>query len=174
MSGLLGAVLAGGQSRRFGSDKALALYQKKRLIDHATAALAHWCAQVIIVGRDGAVADWPTAGRGPLGGLAGACLYAEQHGFENILVTGVDSLMLPEDLLAQLTPGPSFVEDQPVVGLWPVTVGHVVRDILKGPGPYALRTLATQTAARGVRFAVPPANINRPEDLADLEKRHGL
>ena len=37
---LLGAILAGGRSSRFGSDKAFALLNGKPLIDHVIAALA--------------------------------------------------------------------------------------------------------------------------------------
>ncbi|HSF13587.1 MAG TPA: NTP transferase domain-containing protein, partial [Erythrobacter sp.] len=49
---LLGAILAGGQARRFGSDKAQALYQGARLIDRVASALAAQCESVIVCGRE--------------------------------------------------------------------------------------------------------------------------
>lgn len=171
---LLGAILAGGQSQRFGSDKALALYKNTRLLDHALAGLSRFCDQVIVVGREDGIADWPTSGRGPLAGIAGAMLYAQAHGFEHVLVVGVDAHPLPDDLLSKLSPGPAFVDDQPVVGLWPVHVIDTLQIILKGRGPYSLRALIEKTHARAVQFAHPLANINTPADLAALEKRHGL
>ncbi len=53
---LLGAVLAGGQSRRFGSDKALALLDGRPLIAHVIAALAAQTEAVIVCGKEWG--DW--------------------------------------------------------------------------------------------------------------------
>ena len=73
---ILGAILAGGQSRRFGSDKAVATWHGKALLDHVADALRPSCAQLIVVGRTWpgleTIADYPAPGLGPLGGLAGA------------------------------------------------------------------------------------------------------
>src|SRR5687768_5356431 len=49
---ILGAVLAGGQSSRFGSDKALAELDGRTLIARAVDALAGWCEYVVAVGRE--------------------------------------------------------------------------------------------------------------------------
>eukprot|EP00611_Tribonema_gayanum_P009759 TRINITY_DN19634_c0_g1_i1.p3 TRINITY_DN19634_c0_g1~~TRINITY_DN19634_c0_g1_i1.p3 ORF type:complete len:108 (-),score=11.69 TRINITY_DN19634_c0_g1_i1:38-361(-) len=72
----LGAILAGGQARRFGSDKAQALYEGARLIDRVAAALAAQCEAVVVCGREEAgfacIPDWPESGLGPLGGRAPA------------------------------------------------------------------------------------------------------
>jgi molybdenum cofactor guanylyltransferase len=53
---ILGVVLAGGQSTRFGSDKALAEYQGHTLIARAVDALSGWCEYVVVVGRETAPA----------------------------------------------------------------------------------------------------------------------
>src|SRR3546814_5673419 len=55
----LGAVLAGGRSSRFGSDKALAMLGGRTLLDHAQAALRPHCDALIVVGRGEGLADWP-------------------------------------------------------------------------------------------------------------------
>ena len=47
---LLGAILAGGQARRFGADKAHAIYRDQRLIDQVAAALQAQCERVIVCG----------------------------------------------------------------------------------------------------------------------------
>jgi len=48
---ILGAVLAGGQSSRFGSDKALAALGGRTLLERAVASLETHCDGVIVVGR---------------------------------------------------------------------------------------------------------------------------
>ena len=48
---ILGCVLAGGQSQRFGSDKALAELAGRSLLARAVDALWGWCEAVVVVGR---------------------------------------------------------------------------------------------------------------------------
>ncbi|MFC3173092.1 molybdenum cofactor guanylyltransferase [Novosphingobium bradum] len=169
---LLGAVLAGGQSRRFGSDKALAVLDGRTLLDQAVARLAGWCEAVVVIGRDAGpvpvVADWPRAGMGPLGGIAGALRHARDRGFAAVLTMGVDSLGLPDDLPARLGEGPAYVADQPVVALWPVAVLGALEAILLAEGRHAVRDLITASGARAVALEGPSANVNTPEDLARL------
>lgn len=170
---LLGAVLAGGQSRRFGSDKALALLDGRTLLERAAARLAGWCDAVVAIGRNEApvptVEDWPEPGMGPLGGIAGALRHARDGGFAAVLTLGVDSLGLPDDLPALLWPGPAYVADQPVVALWPVGVLPGLEAILLDEGGrHAVRDLIDATDARAVVLPGESVNVNRPEDLARL------
>ncbi|MEY4238751.1 MAG: hypothetical protein RL339_1352, partial [Pseudomonadota bacterium] len=46
----LGCVLAGGQSSRFGSDKALAELHGRTLLARAVDTLSGWCEHVVVVG----------------------------------------------------------------------------------------------------------------------------
>lgn len=169
---LLGAVLAGGQSRRFGSDKAIALLDGQTLLERAVAQLAGWCDSVVVIGRDEAaapvVADWPRPGMGPLGGIAGALRHARGDGFASVLTMGVDSLGLPQDLPARLSPGPAFVADQPVVAMWPVDVLPALEAIVGVAGRHAVRDLIAATGARAVVLPGATTNVNTPEDLARL------
>ena len=75
---ILGAVLAGGKSSRFGSDKALAEIAGHTLIAQAVDALAGWCDHVVVVGRETAPAptlpDWMMLALGKL------CLHHELWG----------------------------------------------------------------------------------------------
>ena len=164
----LGAVLAGGQSARFGSDKALARLGEASLLQHAIASLQLSCAEVLVIGREGGIADWPKPGMGPLGGIAGALRCAQAHGFEEVLSCGVDSIGLPENLLTLLSPSPAYVDSQPVIGLWPVRALADVEAILAGDGRHSMRALAETIAARRVKLPAQPFNINTPQDLADL------
>ena len=173
---VLGAVLGGGRSRRFGSDKALALLDDRTLLEHAVAALRPHCARVAVVGRATrsaaaiAIADWPAPAMGPLGGLAGALSYARQEGFEGVLSCGVDLVSLPMDLPDRLRPGPTFVADQPVIGLWPVASLAALEAILLGPGSHAMRAFTEAIGARPLTLPQPLPNINRPEDLTRLKR----
>ena len=175
---ILGCVLAGGQSTRFGSDKALAEFAGETLLARAVDALSGLCEQVVVVGREVAPApclpDWPHAGMGPLGGIAAALHLARQESFTAVLTCGVDSLGLPDDLLKLLSPAPAFLADQPVIGLWPISAGPKLDTLLKSDGRHSLRAFAEAIGARPVQLSANPANINTPADLAAAEKRHGL
>ena len=124
MTRLLGAVLAGGQSRRFGSDKALAELDDRPLIAHAAAALAPHVETVAICGRAFgdyvALTDRPAPGLGPLGGLAAALRHAANAGYDAVLSIGCDIPTLPRNLVdALLAAGaPVAARAMPICGLW--------------------------------------------------------
>ncbi len=171
---ILGCVLAGGESTRFGSDKALAKLDGQTLMDRAVAALFGFCEAVVVVGRAEAsvptVADWPQAGMGPLGGLAGALRHACDKGFSAVLTCGVDSVKLPADLLDHLSPGPACAESQPVIGLWPVSALPTLEQILTGAERRSVLHFAERAGARLIDLPEPPANVNTPEDLDRLQQ----
>lgn len=171
---VLGAVLAGGRSSRFGSDKADALYRGVALVDHARETLARHCEAVVLVGRLGGIADWPRPDCGPLGGLGGALRHAREQGFDAVLTCGVDTLALPDDILVKLAPAPACVLAQPVVGLWLASSTPVLEDLLLSDRKHSMRAFAELVGARLVELERAPANINTPADLAALERDHGL
>ena len=172
---ILGVVLAGGQSARFGSDKALAELAGHTLLARAVDQLSGWCEFVVVAGRETAPAptlpDWPHAGMGPLGGIAAALHHAADQGYATVLSIGVDAPDLPDNLLALLAPAPAYLEAQPVVGLWPISAQAAIEAILEGTGKHSMRALAEAIGARAVRLAIDPANINTPADLITAEKR---
>lgn len=162
----LGAVLAGGRSSRFGSDKALAMLDGWTLLDHAAAALGPHCDAVVVVGR-GEIADWPRPDMGPLGGIAGALIHAANAGFDQVLTAPVDCVRLPDDLRERLEPAPAFLETQPVIGLWPVGSISDLRAILEDGSDHAVRAYARRIGARAVASDFVPPNVN---SLADLDR----
>lgn len=176
---ILGAVLAGGRSTRFGSDKALAELGGRTLLARAVDALGAQCDAVVVVGRDEAPAptlpDWPRAGMGPLGGIAAALHHARDAGYAEVLTCSVDSFGLGDNLTAQLQPAPAYCESQPVIGLWPASASATLDALLTSDGRHSMRAFATSIGARAVRFSENPANINTPADLMAAEERsHGL
>lgn len=167
----LGAVLAGGRSRRFGSDKAVATLGGRTLLDHALAALQPHCDAVAIVGREGGIADWPRPDMGPLGGIAAALIHAAETGFDQVLTAPVDCVRLPPDLRGLLEPAPAFLTTQPVIGLWPVAALDDLKALLTDGSDLAVRAFARRIGARAVTSDFVPPNIN---SVADLERLGGL
>lgn len=164
---ILGAVLAGGESHRFGSDKAEALLDGKRLIDHAAASIAPFCETVVIVGRTGGVPDRPAPGLGPLGGLCGALTYGATDGFEAVLSTACDVPDLPAALVEGLLKTPmGVVADLPVAGFWPTALAGPLTDYLESGSPRAMRAWCEKVGARMLEWPEPIRNINRPDDLS--------
>ncbi|HQS69709.1 MAG: molybdenum cofactor guanylyltransferase [Novosphingobium sp. 28-62-57] len=176
---ILGAVLAGGRSTRFGSDKALAELGGRTLLARAVEALAAHCEAVVVIGRETAPAptipDWPRADMGPLGGIAAALHHARDAGYAQVLTCSVDSVGLAGDLLTQLQPAPAYCESQPVIGLWPASASATLDAMLTSEGRHSMLAFATSIGARAVRFETIPDNINTPADLLAAEERsHGL
>jgi molybdenum cofactor guanylyltransferase len=105
--GALGFVVAGGQSQRMGSDKALLRWDAGTLLDHAIARLRPLCDQVFVLsgaerryahaGLEVLLDAWPAAG--PLGGiLAGLERLDERPG----IFLAVDVPAVPIALLARM------------------------------------------------------------------------
>ncbi|MFC3097014.1 molybdenum cofactor guanylyltransferase [Alteraurantiacibacter palmitatis] len=174
---VMGLVLAGGQSTRFGSDKALAVLGGDTLLARAVATLSAWCETVVIAGRDDAAAqglghcipDWPRPGLGPLAGIAAGLAHARAHGFASVLSCGVDSVGLPPDTLDALTPPSAYLASQPVIGHWLVDAEEAAVAILQSEGRRSMLAYAARAHARPVNAASTPANINTPADLARIQ-----
>ena len=171
---LLGAVLAGGQSRRFGSDKALAMLGGKALIEHAIAALSTQTEAVIVCGREWTdwVPDRPAPHLGPLGGINAALHCAVERGFDAVLTVPCDAPVLPGDLAARLAEGgvPAFVEDMPVIGFWPVALAAALDVRLSQSTDRSVRGWARQVGARPHVLDKSIPNVN---SLADLNHIFG-
>lgn len=167
---ILGAVLAGGRSRRFGSDKAMALLNGRTLLDHAMAALAPHVATVVICGRDGGLADRPQADLGPLGGLNAALHHAAAQGFAGVLTTGCDMPVYPAELPAALIgAGAAVLEGQQLLGWWPAGLAPELDAHLAEENDRSIRGWLARVDARVVQMpGLVLPNINRPEDLAAL------
>ena len=167
---LLGCVLVGGQSRRFGSDKALALLDGRPLIEHALAALA-FCDALAVAGRDwpGATSlpDWPAPHLGPLGGLNAALRHAGLQGFSHVASLPVDCPMLPEGWLAQLGAGPAHAAGQPLIGVWPLALAGPLAAFVASGGR-RVRDWTALVDARTVDLG-PLLNLNHSDDLAGLK-----
>jgi molybdopterin-guanine dinucleotide biosynthesis protein A len=109
---LLGAVLAGGHSRRMGMDKAAVLVSGASFLERVTASLAAATDHVVVLGeeRDG-YETWPdqAPGWGPLAGVATALGRMEE---DRALIVAVDNVFVREETLRDLA---AIESDLPVV-----------------------------------------------------------
>lgn len=167
---LLGAIIAGGQSRRFGSDKAIALLRGEPLIAHAMSALRPLTSEIVVCGRPWpgvvSLSDRPAPDLGPLGGINAALSYAQAGGFASVLTIGCDMPDVPQALLAELIAAcPSFAADAPILGCWPSHLAGALDDHLAAGDDRSIRRWARAIEAAALRWHTPLANVNTPADL---------
>ena len=168
----LGAILAGGKSTRFGSDKAAALLNGRPLIEHVAESLGTRVEAMIICGREWpgirCVADRPATDMGPLGGLNAALHFARDNGFDYVLTAGCDALPLP------LIPDPAdtqsayFVEGHYLFGLWPASLAPVLERHLEQQFNHSMRHWIETIGAQALPATVAHANFNTPADLEEF------
>ncbi len=172
--GILGVVLAGGLSSRFGRDKALAVYRGRPLIEWSIESLEDFADAIIISGRShGAcpgVPDRPEGGLGPLGGMAGALAAASERGYDRLLSLPCDTPHVPRDLLEALCASreAACLAECPVIGIWPSALAPVLESRLRNGGDRSIRSWARDIGARPVGAGRNIANVNRAEDLDRL------
>ena len=176
---LLGAIIAGGQSRRFGCDKARAELDGLSLLDHVVAGLAAQTEAMVICGREvrgfTCLVDRPQPGLGPLGGLAAALHFAKLHGFDAVLTSACDTPEVPSNLAEALTGNESAVViGQPLFGYWPAALASELDLYLATAGSLAVSDWVAWSGARRVRLPGTIANINTPADLTALQFRRFL
>ncbi|MFC4426273.1 molybdenum cofactor guanylyltransferase [Deinococcus navajonensis] len=182
------AITAGGQSRRFGSDKALALLAGRALLDHVAAALEQ-CPRRLLVAPPGryTLPGWTSVadtrpGEGPLAGLE-AALGAAPPGW--VALSGVDLPGLTPAYWTTLA-GARTLEalsvqvldpsgrPQPLGALYHTSLLPRVSALLDA-GERRLRLAAPP---EWIVTLAPPAsgdlrNINTPADLAALQDPAG-
>lgn len=183
---ILGVILAGGQSRRFGQDKAVANLGQQSLIEHVLARAMPQVGAMAVSGRDyglgvPVIADL-VPGEGPLGGVLSSLVWAHEKGFGAIATFSCDAPFFPMDLVAKLTKplqrgaACCYVRSKsgrhPIFGIWPVSVAAEL-GALYGDGVRALKSSQDRLNGAAVSFPEGPApgddmffNINRQADQA--------
>lgn len=175
---VLGAILAGGRARRFGSDKALALLRGVPLIEHVARALAPHVDHIVVSGRAfGAYPSLPDragADLGPLAGIDTALAYAAAEGFTRVLTLPCDTPEIDARTIAALTDqsAAAIVAGCPVIGIWPTALGPALGAWLARSPDRSIRGWAAASGAAPLDLPVP-ANINRVADLARLDEGGG-
>jgi molybdenum cofactor guanylyltransferase len=173
---LLGAIIAGGKARRFGSDKALAKLDGKPLLQHVIDGLRPQCAALIVCGRNWpdmmCVADLPHADMGPLGGLCAALHYAQAHEFDAVISAGCDTLPVP-DMTKLLGDSAAVVAGQHLFGFWPVTLTAQLAQHLACQNNHSMAHWLTATGARQIGYPTGFYNLNTPSDFMRYQQKKG-
>ena len=181
-------ILAGGRSRRFGSDKARAVVQGRPLLCHVANMLEPAAASITVVAdRAGKYDDLGfrtiadrQPGLGPLGGLdtALADLPAENHW---LLMCSCDAAVVRREWLQQLMAGRGEAYDavafrssrwQPMPGLYARTARSTIAHCIDG-GNWSMQRLLDQLRSRDISLPTDwPEHwqINTPQDLHRIQR----
>jgi molybdenum cofactor guanylyltransferase len=188
---VVGVVLAGGRSVRFGGEKAVAQLEGRPLLAWAADRLRTVCRTVAINVRPGTEAESVTKALGlpalydetgdalgPLAGVKVGLIWAEAQGARTLAVSPCDAPLLPDDLyvrlLEQSQGGAAMAETsdgrQPLCALWPVTALPAVRAALAAGAHPPTWQMLERVGARKVWFDPPQAfaNVNTRDDLATI------
>lgn len=191
---VVGLVLAGGRSVRFGGEKAVALLDGKPLLAWAADRLRSVCVNVGANVRPGTEAeavaralglpvlhDEAFDATGPLAGVKVGLIWAQAQGARTLAVTPCDAPALPDDLYVRLLEhaegGAAMAETsegrQPLCALWPVSALPFVREALAGGAHPPTWQVLERLGAAKVSFGDPAAfaNVNTRDELAALEAR---
>ncbi|MDB5433193.1 MAG: hypothetical protein JWP35_4309 [Caulobacter sp.] len=186
---ILGLVLAGGRSERFGSEKAMAEMDGRPLVAIAAERLALGSEAVAVSARpaSGAAAwaedhglpvlyDEPGDADGPLAGVRAGLIWARARGADSLATLPCDVPFAPDDLMkrlkaaldghllafAQTDQGP-----QPLCAIWKVAALALLTQSMADGAHPPVRQFASMVGANAVRFedAGAFANFNRASDI---------
>jgi molybdenum cofactor guanylyltransferase len=181
-----GAILAGGQSRRMGVDKAFLEVDGKPLIRHSLEVLREVCSEVVIIGGNGekfsrfGLAWHPDAVMdcGPLGGIYTALSLLK----DDVVMMACDLPRVTPELLrflishhrqskAQITVPEAGKRVQPLVGVYNPSCLPLLDHFLERGERRVLHFLREcRTVAVSIESAVPPfpldtlLNVNTPQE----------
>lgn len=191
---IAGIVLAGGQARRLGGDKALRLLGGKSLLEHAISLARPQVATLALSanGDPGPLRPFglpilpdPVPGFvGPLAGILAGMDWAAAAGIAWLASFPCDAPFFPPDFVARLAAARerdgadiacarSGGRTHPVFALWPVRLRDELRRALRDEGMRKVDGWSARYRIATVAFDAVPFdpffNINTPEDFAKAE-----
>lgn len=182
---IVGLVLAGGRSRRFGWEKAAVAVEGRPLLDIGLAGLSGCAVLAVNASLDSQAArlaqgrglavlpDGEGLPDGPLTGVLAGLEWARSQGAAWLATSPCDLAAPPADLIARLSEagGPAYVlapdGRHPLSALWPVGLVAPLRAILAREHP-PVRAVQDDAGFKPVLFedAAAFANLNTPGTLA--------
>ncbi len=194
---VLGAIIAGGQSRRMGGvEKAFVELGGVPLIERVLSRLMLQADQTVINANGDpsrfkkfnciVIADELSDVGTPLAGLHATLLHAQSHGFEAVVSTPCDAPFLPLDLamvLREAGRGKAIIaasheHSHYLTGYWPVSLAPVLEQAIQTKGIRRVQDFKALVNAFELVWPGglidPFFNINTQEDLAFAEAMAGL
>lgn len=167
----LGAIIAGGKSTRFGSDKAAAMLNGRPLIEHVADGLRRQVDTLIVCGRAWpgmeCIADHPFPDMGPLGGLNAALRYARQNGFDEVVTAGCDVVPVAQFPMERPDDRAVYIDGHYLFGVWPVALAARLEQHLRNQDNLSMRGWIDATGAQAIISADIYHNLNTPLALAE-------
>jgi molybdopterin-guanine dinucleotide biosynthesis protein A len=170
---LIGVVLAGGQSRRMGSDKALLPLQGQTLLQHQVELLARLCERVLVSGEYAGFDCVPDIAErcGPLGGIYAV---AKQCPNAALLIIPVDMPQLIQTQLHALLQSKQscFIEGHPLPAFFPHSgqllpvISAILQDAHQDFSIWNLHRILNSKALPLADFN--GLNINEPQQWQDF------
>ena len=190
---IVGCILAGGRSSRFGSDKALVTWQGRTLLTHVIERLRPQVQHIIVNTNSGApdyleygyplVPDQTLGFEGPLAGVLAGLEWAGKNGASHLATAAVDTPLFPENLVAELVSkaGNKIIAAQsatglhPTFALWPLSFETELASWLSSGQSRKMTDFLKSQSFETAMFADevpldPFFNVNTPEDLAALSR----
>jgi len=189
---MVGLVLAGGRSSRFGTEKAVAPWADGMVMDIPLRALRSVCTIIALSVRPGSAAqdraeasgltwlhDDPVDADGPLAGIHRGLIWAAEYGASWLALAPCDAITLRSDhydIMQRVLAGRDIAVVgrsssglEPLVSIWPTGAGlTAVSTALTGGRHPSIRMVLSALDAVEVPLAdFDGANVNRPEDLPD-------
>lgn len=195
---LPGLILAGGLSRRMGTNKALSALGGKALIQHVIERLEPQVSTLALNAPSGwadafglpLVPDTKAWHAGPLAGILAGMRHVRRHApaASHFLTVPADSPFFPDDLLDRLARhlvdegtiviAASKGQVHPVFALWPIAIADDLENWLADDENRRIRSFLARHPTLGVSF--PPVesatasidpffNINTPDELSQAE-----
>ncbi|KAB2862275.1 MAG: molybdenum cofactor guanylyltransferase MobA [Bauldia sp.] len=193
---IVGVVLAGGRSRRMGTEKALILLGGRPLLAHVVERLGPQV-DALVVNANGDPARFAAFGipvvadpvpdfAGPLAGVLAGMLWARANlpAARLVATVATDTPFLPLDLVTRLVADSNGGRTiaiarsagglHRVIGVFPVTLAGDLNRFIKSPGSLKVADWLDRHEVGVVDFPTQPPidpflNINTPEDLAVAE-----
>ena len=186
---IFGVILAGGESRRMGADKALVPLAGRPMIEWVAERFAPQV-EVLSLSANGDSARFAFLGlpvlpddarKGPLSGILSGLRWAAPLGATALVSVPCDGPFLPPDLVPRLclaaegglpAMATSDGDLHPTCAIWPISLIPALTAFLASDAVPRLRDFANPHGAQQAAF--PPgsfSNANTPEDLSRLQAR---
>lgn len=174
---ILGAIIAGGKSRRFGSDKTVAELHGKPLIQHVIDGLSPQCDILVICGRHWQdhvmLFDRPHNDMGPLAGLCAALRCAATNGFDYVHSAACDVLPVADAsaFSGYSVTGDSarYIQGHYLSGNWPAKLSNLLDMHLADTSDFAIHKWIEISGALPCNDPRQSINLNTPADFASYQ-----